>query len=82
MLFLDLRFFDSELKLYYKNYQSKSFFEQRIKFEKSFNLGLKKFNNSGIISSGKTYYISNLEEYIKEIAGEPTIMVDYGSGES
>jgi hypothetical protein len=81
MLFLDLRFFDNELKLYYKNYQSKSFFQQRIKFEKSFNLRLKKFNNSGIISSGKTYYISNLEEYIKEIAGEPNIMLDYGSGE-
>jgi len=81
MLFLDLRFFDSELKLYYKNYQTKSFFQQRIKFEKSFKLRLKKFNDSGIVSSDKTYYSPNLEEYIKEIAGEPKIMLDYGSGE-
>ena len=80
LVFLDQRFTKEELKKYYNNYQTSKFFNERIRFEKSFRSRLKKFRYSGIIA-GKFKEISKIEKFILGNIGLPRKILDYGAGD-
>ena len=80
LVFLDQRFSQEEFKKYYADYQSSNFFNDRIRFEKSFKSRIKKFKYSGIIA-GKFEEISKIERFILDNISLPKQILDYGAGD-
>ena len=80
LVFLDQRFTNKELDKYYNDYQSKKFFYDRMKFEKSFIPRFKKIKSYGIIA-GEFKFLSKIESFILKKISLPKKILDYGAGD-